>query len=188
LASCVAGDEAFPEKTTVDYKKTYKRVVNTAVTPNKVYLLYQRGCPAPTTETAGPNNGIFAVPLTGVKVDSSTFFPWFEYMGDRGAIRGVNGMYTASQCMWKNEISGYTKNVAFGEISGYTKNVGYGVSYDSNGWYTMVDDDTNSTTPKVRTAATGYDRITSSAFPVCLDPEYDGTTSMMRGVSRVSCP
>jgi len=164
LASCVAGDEAFPEKTTVsfgnfqvDYKKTYKRVVNTAVTPNKVYLLYQRGCPAPTTETAGPNNGIFAVPLTGVKVDSSTFFPWFEYMGDRGAIRGVNGMYTASQCMWKNEISGYTKNVAFG------------VSYDSNGWYTMVDDDTNSTTPKVRTAAPEYNGITStmsgSAYP-----------------------
>jgi len=156
LASCVAGDEAFPEKTTVsfgnfqvDYKKTYKRVVNTAVTPNKVYLLYQRGCPAPTTETAGPNNGIFAVPLTGVKVDSSTFFPWFEYMGDRGAIRGVNGMYTASQCMWKNEISGYTKDVP------------YGVSYDANGWYTMVDDDSSATTPEVRTDAAGYDAITS---------------------------
>lgn len=24
------------------------------------------------------------MPLTGIKADSSTYLPWFEYMGDRG--------------------------------------------------------------------------------------------------------
>lgn len=151
VSSCTATEDMFPDKASVDfanfqvdYKKNYKRVVNTAVTPNKVYILYQRGCTAPTTADAGPNDGIFAVPLTGIKADSSTYLPWFEYMGDRGAVVGLSGaLYSASPCMWKMFNADQIKAV------------GFGVEYTNGQW--LEDADFNSTTPL--TPTNKYDAI-----------------------------
>eukprot|EP00285_Hemiselmis_virescens_P004924 CAMPEP_0173415996 /NCGR_PEP_ID=MMETSP1356-20130122/85164_1 /TAXON_ID=77927 ORGANISM="Hemiselmis virescens, Strain PCC157" /NCGR_SAMPLE_ID=MMETSP1356 /ASSEMBLY_ACC=CAM_ASM_000847 /LENGTH=491 /DNA_ID=CAMNT_0014378289 /DNA_START=15 /DNA_END=1490 /DNA_ORIENTATION=- len=108
VAECDTSKDYFPWKTprgaqapaakfTVEYFNYYKVVTTTDASPKK-YLLVQRGCPTPADVTADMT---LQVPLKSVAVASASWFRFFEAMGERHSIKGVNGYYSTSPCMNK---------------------------------------------------------------------------------------
>ena len=75
-------------------------VTNKAVTPNKKYVLYQRGCPEPDVADADAS---FAIPLRSVALSSSTYFPVMHYMGEKPAFRFYTSgrTYSGNACIHK---------------------------------------------------------------------------------------
>ncbi|EKX32923.1 hypothetical protein GUITHDRAFT_120874 [Guillardia theta CCMP2712] len=121
VTKCDPTMDYFPYKATVnfakfkiEYFKTYKVVTNTQA--NLKYVLYQSGCPKPPAADANDVAGAFQIPLSRVYVDSSTYFGDLELMGERLAIRLVNGEYTDNPCMWRQLDSKWTVNLPYGEL------------------------------------------------------------------------
>ena len=75
-------------------------MTNKAVTPNKKYVLYQRGCPEPDVADADAS---FAIPLRSVALSSSTYFPVMHYMGEKPAFRFYTfwRTYSGNACIHK---------------------------------------------------------------------------------------
>ena len=97
--------------------QTYKIVENKAA--NKKYLLHQRGCTRSTDATVtalkadvATFGGEFEIPLKSVAVDSSTYFPFLEQIGERAAIRLYNYFttYGSSPCIRKQFADSWTKS------------------------------------------------------------------------------
>jgi len=114
-SECPADKDFFPDKAIVtdamfeiSYHKTYKIVTNKGVTPNKKYVLYQRGCPKPTVADADAS---FAIPLRSVALSSSTYFPVMHYMGEKPAFRFYlsSSTYSGNACIHKQVEMGHTK-------------------------------------------------------------------------------
>mmetsp|Transcript_50782 Transcript_50782/g.126420 ORF Transcript_50782/g.126420 Transcript_50782/m.126420 type:complete len:492 (+) Transcript_50782:79-1554(+) len=146
VATCDTSKDYFPWKIPagaskptalydVTYHKYYKVVKTTGTSP-KTYLLVQRGCTAPTGVTA---DATFEVPLKSVAVASASWFKFFEAMGERHAIKGVNGYYSTAPCMNKlfadgkvTDMSFYSYNTTTSLYQGATDPAAFTASIDAH--------------------------------------------------------
>ena len=90
----------------VTYHNSYKVI---DVAGNHKIVAYQCGTPVPTVEGA---TMVVQIPFTTVTVMSTTYIPFFELIGYRQAIKGVNGIqYVSSPCLRDAIAAGYVSNV-----------------------------------------------------------------------------
>jgi len=90
----------------VTYHNSYKVI---DVAGNHKIVAYQCGTPVPTVEGA---TMVVQIPFTTVTVMSTTYIPFFELIGYRQAIKGVNGIqHVSSPCLRDAIAAGNVQNI-----------------------------------------------------------------------------
>ena len=90
----------------VTYHNSYKVI---DVAGDHKIVAYQCGTPVPTVEGA---TMVVQIPFTTVTVMSTTYIPFFELIGYRQAIKGVNGIqYVSSPCLRDAIAAGNVRNI-----------------------------------------------------------------------------
>ena len=90
----------------VTYHNSYKVI---DVAGNHKIVAYQCGTPVPTVEGA---TMVVQIPFTTVTVMSTTYIPFFELIGYRQTIKGVNGIqYVSSPCLRDAIAAGNVSNI-----------------------------------------------------------------------------